>query len=271
MTTPSDMLRQGKLTEAIAATTDIVKATPKGLEHRWFLAELLVIAGELERADKQLDALLALDPRAAVAVTPVRQLIRAEAARRQFFDEGRIPELLDGASAAVRSRLDAFVSVRDGNRVAAGDVVATAEIARPALPGTITSAGLKRDFEDFRDLDDVTADVFEVLTYTGKYYWIEMNRVDVVEFIAPERPLDLVWRKARMVVRDAFDAEVHLPAIYGTVSGADDDARLGRRTNWIGDEGEAVVGVGRRSYVMNGEDEVDIMAIESISFSNQNG
>ena len=69
----------------------------------------------------------------------------------------------------------------------------------------------------------------------------------------------------------AFDAEVHLPAIYGTVSGADDDARLGRRTNWIGDEGEAVVGVGRRSYVMNGEDEVDIMAIESISFSNQNG
>lgn len=74
-----------------------------------------------------------------------------------------------------------------------------------------------------------------------------------------------------MVVRDAFDAEVHLPAIYGTVSGADDDARLGRRTNWIGDEGEAVVGVGRRSYVMNGEDEVDIMAIESISFSNQNG
>ena len=128
-------------------------------------------------------------------------------------------------------------------------------------------AGEERSFGDIRDLDDITAEVFEVLTRTGKYYWVEMSRVEVIEFMPPERPLDLVWRPARMVVKDAFDAQVHLPAVYGTLHGADDAARLGRRTEWVGEEGHAVVGVGRRSFVLDGEEEVDMMAIDRLSFT----
>lgn len=264
--TPSEILKEGKLSEAISATNEAVKSAPKDLQHRWFLAELLVIAGELDRADKQLDTLLTLDPRTAVAATPIRQLIRAEAARRQFFDEGRVPEFLDGIHEAAKVRLEAFVALRAGDKSLAGSLVEKAEVARPSLPGKITLQGSQSAFEDIRDLDDISADVIEVLTYTGKYYWIEMSRVQLIEFVAPERPLDLIWRKARLVVRDAFDAEVHLPAVYGSQTGADDASRLGRKTDWIGMDTEAVVGVGRRSFVLNGENEVDIMAIETLEF-----
>jgi len=124
----------------------------------------------------------------------------------------------------------------------------------------------ERGFADFRDLDDITAEVFEVLTQTGKYYWIEMRRVELIEFTPPERPLDLIWRPARMVVKDAFDAQVHLPAVYGTLTGVDAASRLGRRTDWLGEEGEAIVGVGRRSFVIDGEEEVDMMTLGSITF-----
>jgi type VI secretion system protein ImpE len=90
--------------------------------------------------------------------------------------------------------------------------------------------------------------------------------VDLVEFAPPERPLDLIWRKARLVVREAFDAEVHLPAVYGTLTGADDASRLGRRTEWIGGDGDAVVGVGRRCFALDGEEEVDMLAVERLAF-----
>ncbi|MBM4010413.1 MAG: tetratricopeptide repeat protein [Planctomycetes bacterium] len=267
MTTAGELLTAGNLDEAIQAATAEVKAKPKELEARWLLAELLILAGQHDRADAQFDALIAVEPRAAVSAIPIRHLLRAEAARRQFFDEGRVPELLDGADQQVRDRLEAFVLLRAGKATEAGRLVERAEKARPALSGRcMLGKESERGFADFRDLDDITAEVFEVLTQTGKYYWIEMRRVELIEFTPPERPLDLIWRPARMVVKDAFDAQVHLPAVYGTLTGVDAASRLGRRTDWLGEEGEAIVGVGRRSFVIDGEEEVDMMTLGSITF-----
>lgn len=267
MTTAHECLQSGHLAEAITAATAAVKAAPKSLEDRWLLAELLILAGQFDRADAQFDTMLTLEPRVAVAAAPIRQLLRAESARRQFFDEGRVPELLDGAGQQVRDRLEAFVLLRAGQPAEAGQVAARAEIARPARGGTVTIAGVERAFTDIRDLDDVTAAVFEVLTQTGKYYWIEMAQIGSVEFEPPARPLDLVWRKARLVVPDVFDATVHMPAVYGTLTNADDTSRLGRRTAWIGGEGDAVVGVGQRCFVLDGDDEIDMLAVESLRFT----
>lgn len=262
MDTPHDHLKAGRLAAALVAAQDVVKSKPSDLEARWLLAELLVLGGELERADQQLDTLMNLEPRAAVTAVPLRQLLRAETARRDFFTSGRVPEFLDGVDAGLKARLEAFVLARGGDRAAAGRIVEAAERDRPALSGTLDG----RPFADFRDLDDVTAEVFEVLTHTGKYYWIPMARVERIDFTPPERPLDLLWRRARMVVRDAFDAEVHLPAVYGTVADADDASRLGRRTDWLGDAGEVITGVGRRSFVTDVDDMIDMMAITSLTF-----
>ena len=265
MASAHELLKSGDLQGAVKATTAKVKASPSDLESRWLLAELLVLSGAVERADGQLDALMNLEPRSAVAATPLRQLLRAETARREFFSDGRVPELLDGVDDAVRARLEAFVLLRAGDVAGAAKIVEQAEVQRPAIAGLIGS----KPFTDFRDLDDITAGVFEVLTRTGKYYWIPMNRVELIEFTPPERPLDLLWRPARMVVRDAFDAQVHLPAVYGggALRGEDDASRLGRRTDWIGADGEAVVGVGRRLFVVDGEESIDMMSIESLEFT----
>jgi type VI secretion system protein ImpE len=262
METVADLFKSGNLAEALDAVTAKVKAAPSDLETRWLLSELLVVSGQTDRADQQLDALMNLEPRASVTAVPVRQLLRAEAARRQFFDEGRMPELIDGADDAIRARLQAFVMLRAGDRSGAGQVVEQAEKDRPALAGRMGD----REFSDFRDLDDITAGVFEVLTRTGKYYWIPMNRVDAIEFKPAERPLDFVWRQAHIIVRDAFEADVHLPAVYGSLQGCDDSSRLGQRTDWLGADGEAVVGVGRRLFLLDGEETVDMMDLQSLTF-----
>ena len=96
-------------------------------------------------------------------------------------------------------------------------------------------------FDDLRDLDELTASFFEVLTSTGKYFWIPLERVDTVEFRAWERPRDLLWRRAHMVVRGGPDGEVYLPVLYaGSVcrSGRSDSPgpsdRLARRQRGAG-------------------------------------
>ena len=124
--TAHELLNAGQLSDAITAATSQVKASPKDLEHRWLLGELLILAGQYDRADAQFDTMMTLEPKAAVAVTPIRQLLRAETARRQFYEEGRVPELLDGAGQEVRDRLEAFVLLRDGKPQEAGEVVARA-------------------------------------------------------------------------------------------------------------------------------------------------
>ena len=69
-----------------------------------------------------------------------------------------------------------------------------------------------------------------------------------------------------MVVPEVFDTDVFVPAVYGTLTGCDDASRLGRRTEWIGGAGEAIVGVGRRSLVVDGEQEVDMLGIATLRF-----
>ena len=65
------------------------------------------------------------------------------------------------------------------------------------------------EFEDLRDLDDLMAPLFEVLTSNGKYYWVPIEQVELIEFRPVVRPRDLLWRRVRMVVKDGPDGEVY--------------------------------------------------------------
>src|SRR5439155_19980783 len=168
-----------------------------------FLAELSCLVGDLERADRQLDMLGELDPQAALGVSLFRQLVRAEQARQQFFAEGRIPEVVAEPGPVIKLHLEASVLLRTGDAAGATKLLTQAEEQRPKVKGT--SDG--KAFDDFRDLDDLTAPFFEVLTSTGKYYWIPIERVELVEFRPVQRLRDLIWRRARMVVHDGPDGE----------------------------------------------------------------
>ena len=82
---------------------------------RILLAELLMLVGNLERADVLLDAAGALDPSAAVVVSEFRQLLRAETARRQFWRDGRVPEVVGTPTAQEREALAPVVAWRAGD------------------------------------------------------------------------------------------------------------------------------------------------------------
>jgi type VI secretion system protein ImpE len=160
----------------------------------------------------------------------------------------------------MRLVLAALVAQRGGDAAEAARLAAEAEAARPHVSGHAGEAA----FDDFRDADDLCAGFFEVLTSTGKYFWIPTERVDSIEFHPPKRARDLMWRRASMSVRNGPDGEVYLPAIYGTEEAELSDAlKLGRETDW---KGEALVrGLGQRLFLV-GEEAIGVMDLTTIEF-----
>jgi type VI secretion system protein ImpE len=261
MLSAKELLEAGQLRDAIKAMTDEVKRNPTDVQRRGLLAELLCVGGSLERADAQLEVIVQQDPKAAVSVALLRQLIRAATARHDFYASGRLPEFLDQPPAHVQRCVEASIHIREKRLAEAMRLLAEAEEQRPRATGTCNG----RPFDDLRDLDDLTAGVFEVLTSTGKYYWIPVERVRSIEFRAPERPRDLIWRRAAMSVASGPDGEVFLPGTYCPDGGeADERALLGRITEWRGGDGAPMRGVGQVCFLV-GEESVPIMQMETVT------
>ena len=256
-----DHFQAGQLAEAIAAVTADVKQAPLDSNHRGFLCELLSFAGEYDRADKQLKTLGEMEPASMLGVNLFRQLIRAEEARQQFYSDGRLPEFLQEPGPVLKLHLEASIRLREGQKQEAVELLRQAEEQRAKVSGTCDG----QPFNDLRDLDDLTASFFEVLTSTGKYYWVAFDGVESLEFRPPARARDLLWRPARLIVRGGPDGEVFLPTLYaGSQAETDAALRRGRATDWRGGTGEPTRGVGLRTFLM-GDDSRPILEIHELT------
>jgi type VI secretion system protein ImpE len=252
--------RDGKLAQAIAAATDTVKQSPTDIGARLLMAELLLFDGKLERADMILEAAAAVDPSAALVIAEFRQLLRAEKTRREVMTDGRVPEFLGQPTPTQTHLLQALVALRADDAAGAAAAAQAAEESRPAVAGTGDGAA----FADFRDADDLSAGNFEVLTTTGKYFWVPTECVVSMEFHPAKRPRDLYWRRCSMIVRDGPDGEVYLPAIYPTAEPAGGTLKLGRGTEWT--ESTPVRGKGQRLFLV-GEEGVPMQQLSTLDFA----
>ena len=141
-----------------------------------------------------------------------------------------MPEFIEKPSPNLELRLQASMLFREGNVAEAGRVLAEAESQRTPVKGTCNG----KPFDEFRDMDDLTSSFFEVYTATGKYYWLPFEKVEEIEFRPPERSRHLLWRSARLTLREGPEIEVHLPALYAarparTMCNA---SWAGRRIGW---------------------------------------
>lgn len=258
------LFREGNLGDALTAATAAVRKAPTDIGARVLMAELLTFSGNIERADVVLDACADLDPTAAVVVAEFRQLLRGETARRQLFSDGRVPEFLGEPNAAQRLSLAAIVALRNGDAPEAAKLAGQAEEVRIHAAGTHKGT----PFDDMRDADDLLGCCLEVITTTGKYFWIPPERVILLEFHPPRRPRDLFWRRATMQVADGPDGEVYVPVIYPPIATAEttDALRLGRASDWHQvDKGGPTRGIGAATILV-GEDAHTWLEMDRIDF-----
>jgi type VI secretion system protein ImpE len=263
---PGDLFRDGRLQDAIAAQTELVRAAPTEIARRWFLAELLCFGEEWERADRLLDIIASQAAGLKSAALGFQRLLRGEETRTQVMAEGRAPQILGAQGGSLYPAVEALLALRDGKLAEAA-----AKLAADAAPAVTGLRNGEQRFDVFRDLDDVCAGFIEFITEAGEYHWVPVADLARLEMRPLARPADLIWRPARLEVRSGRADNVYLPARY-VANGTDiDDAlRLARRTEWLESEGAPVRGMGQRMFLI-GDDDVPIHELGRVEFLHGEG
>lgn len=266
MTTAGDALRAGDVAGALAAATAAVKAAPTNADARWLMAEVLLLTGEAERADRMLDAAVLQEPNP--AVLEFRKLLRAEVLRMQVLREGRAPKYQgDDATPAQQAALRARMLLRLGDVAGASEAAAEVEGLRTPAPGRLEDAlGGSQAFDDLRDADDLWAAEFEVLTTAGDHLLVPVSRVRSLSFDPPRRTRDLVWRRCAIDLKDGTEGVVYMPALYlGGAPETEDALRLGRATDWTDPAEGPVRGRGQR-MLMVGDEVLPLNTLHTVVF-----
>ncbi|ANM08149.1 type VI secretion system ImpE family protein (plasmid) [Rhizobium phaseoli] len=225
-----------------------LKARPSDQEARHLYIDLLVLAGEYERADNQCSLAATLSPDATMGFALLRNELRAMAARDAWFASGAVPEFPQGPSELDKLALRLGIAHREGN---AREARATLE-ALETLRGERPLIWNGKAISDFRDLDDRIPHALEVIMTGGAYLWIDFAKIAAVSIEPIARPRDLAFRRAELSLIDGAAASVLLPAVYhGT--GKDATLRLGRETEWVAEATGITTGRGQRCFLAGNE------------------
>lgn len=256
-------LHANDLNGAIQAAINHVKQKPTDTSARTFLFELLIFAGEFDRAEKQLDALGQQDANALIGTLIYRQCLAAERERQKVFRAEALPHILGETPQYVHQLLDSIRLVNEGKLAEAREKLDEAETERVVHSGKLNGT---REFQDFRDYNDLTASVLEVFL-KGGYVWLPISNISRLEIQKPKNLRDLCWAQATLETKDGgASGEVILPALYAnSFQNEDDTIRLGRSTDWIDAGEEIYVGAGTRLFWIDGEN-LPLFEIETIEF-----
>ncbi len=257
MSQAKSLFDQGQLGPAIEELTREVKGNPSNSGLRTFLFELLCFAGDWSRAERQLDVIGHQTTQVKLGVEVYRNNIKAERDRRKLFDEGVAPHFLTEPPTYIDTLLSAIEKMQTGNSGEAEELLERVEAERPRLSGKANDYA----FEDFRDCDDLTGPVLELILH-DKYTWLPFEQINSIEIVAPRNLRDLLWTSARIEAADGTVAEAFLPALYPSSSNyPNDDVKLGRRTEW----NEKNLAVGSRLFLIDDE-EKQIFEVGTIQF-----
>jgi len=256
--TAKELLDAGKLQAAIDELTNRVKANPTDTQQRIFLFELLLFAGDWDRAERQVDTIAHQSMEAGLGVQVYRDNIKAERERGRLLADGRRPHFITDAPAYVDLHLDAINRLREGNLSEARATLARAEEERPAFKGSLNG----QPFADFRDYNDLVGPVLELIV-KDQYTWVPFEQITRVEIAAPKQLRDLIWLPAKIETTDGTNGDVYIPCLYeGSSTHRNEQVKLGRMTDWM-DVGEGLyLASGLRLFLVDGEDKALLEARE---------
>jgi len=241
----SELLKAGRLTDAIQAQLQAVKSDPANESKRWFLFDLLAFNGDTERAIRQITALQPSTPEDLGTWQAYRQLLDAEVARRKLFSDGQHPQFFGEAPPSIALRIQAIDHLRGGRTAEAAKLLDQANREFPLLEGTLNG----KEFKGLRNADDVLGGVLEVFA-RGQYFWVPLEHIKKLTLGAPESTRDLLWMRARLELAEAT-GDVYVPTTYpNSHLAGDENLRLGRGSDWIQHPQGPTVGVGQHVFLV---------------------
>ncbi len=259
-TDAENLLRQGDPRAALAKLTEAVRAKPADASLRIFLAQLLCVLGQWERAHTQLNVVAEMDKLAIPMRETVGHAIRCELMRAQVFEGKRTPMVFGQPDEWLALLIESMLQAGQGHADMSRDLAARAFDAAPAVSGRIDEA----PFDWIMDADSRLGPVLEACV-NGRYYWVPFSRLSRVIFEAPEDLRDCVWMPAQLMFTNGGETVALVPTRYpGSQDSADGLINLARRTEWSELGPDRWAGLGQRVLATDAG-EHDLMAVRTIT------
>jgi type VI secretion system protein ImpE len=225
------------------------------------LFELLCFAGDYQRADRQLEIIGHQSAKTEIGVQAYRNILAAEKARQRLFSEGLRPHFLLSPPSYTHYHLEAINRLRENRPSEARVLLEESANGRPSCGGRVDG----QPFADLQDSDSLLAPFLEVIVHDN-YTWLPFAQLKRLQVTPPKRLRDLLWAQATLETVNGPAGEVFIPVLYaGSSAHADDQIRLGRKTDWQ-PLGEGLSqGVGQRLLLVDDEERA-ILEVRDLEF-----
>ena len=256
-----ELLREGKLREALAALQDQIRRDPSNPKLRIFLFQLLAVEGNWERSLTQLNVAAEMEPAALAMAQMYREAIRCELLRAEIFAGKRSPMVFGEPSEWIGLLLESLRLTAGGSHEAAEKLRSQAFDAAPATTGSLDD----QPFEWMADGDSRLGPVIEAIV-NGRYYWIPIQNIRQIDIEEPTDLRDVVWTPVHFTWTNGGEMVGVIPTRYpGSESSDDDLIRLARKTEWLEVGQETFLGLGQRMLVTDAG-EFPLMNVRKIEF-----
>jgi type VI secretion system protein ImpE len=256
-----ESFRAGRLTASLEELQAEVRQKPADAKLRIFLAQLLMMVGQWDRAVTQLSVIGEMDASALPMARAYRAAIDCELLRAEVFSGKRSPLLFGDPEPWIAGMLKALALEGEGRSADAATLRAESCEAAPTSAGKINGEA----FEWIADGDSRLGPMFEVLL-NGAYYWVPAHRVQKIVFEAPSDARDLIWLPAQFTWSNAGEAVGFIPVRYaGSEASQDDAIRMSRKTEWRELAESSYAGLGQRLLATDAN-EYSLLEVRDIVF-----
>jgi type VI secretion system protein ImpE len=250
------------LQEALERVKENVRTRPGDIRERWLLFQISCFMGDWERALKQLQVCVQIDPEHEQTAQLYSVLIRSEVLRAEVLAGNNVPRyVLDPPPEWVTTLLSALQAAAKGNLCQADEAREQALSQAPDSPGETN--GLL--FEWISDTDTRLGPVCE-LVVAGRYRWCPFCELTHLRLHEPVGLLDLLWAKADCTLRDGTVLKAYIPARYPGSEQGPDAIRLARETSWQEQGETGIIGLGQKTWMTNSREHA-LLDLRGIAFS----
>ena len=252
-------LRAGDPRAALQHLTAAVRAKPADAKLRVFLAQLLCVLGQWERAHTQLNVVADMDGETAAMRETVGHAIRCELLRARVFAGERTPMVFGQPDEWLAFLIESLLQKAQGESDLALDLATRAFDAAPEVSGTLDG----ERFAWIADADSRLGPVLEACI-NGKYYWVPFSRMSRIVFEAPEDLRDCVWTPAQLFFHNGGETVALVPTRYPGSESSDDGAIcLARKTEWLDAGNDRWHGLGQRVLACDSGDHA-LMSVRTV-------
>jgi type VI secretion system protein ImpE len=259
--TPENMLKEGRLDEALQGLTAKVRGNPADAKARVFLFQLLSVLGQWERAQTQLKVSGELDPGNVLMVGAYSRALQGEIERSAVIRGQRAPVVIGEPAQWLALLLQSLKLMGEEHHQQALSLREQAFEQADAVSGTIDGT----PFEWIADADPRFGPCLEVIV-NGGYSWVPFSRIKELKFEAPTDLRDKVWTPVQITWSNGGEAIGFVPCRYpGSESAQDSELVLARKTDWVDLGNDCYVGYGQRMLATDAG-EYPLLDVRIISF-----